>query len=195
MSQALNKIESDDENVEVPLLTSWQSMPLSLIAIAWNNNEFRKEFIKDPNVFLREIISDCPHNVSFCVLENTDTERHLILPHRDIRTFGWTEQKIKQQLLDEIGYDLNNLDYGLPNELIVRCFLDLDFKKELLISPFEVLKRESYHPDPTYTYYIHENTPFTSHILLPFNKWSGKQMTTEQLELQVTEELKAPALH
>lgn len=170
-------------------------MPLSLVAIAWNNNEFRKELIKDPNIFLREIISDCPQNISFCVLENTATERHLILPHRDSRTYGWNEEKVSRQLTDEIGYDLNNLDYGLPNDLVVKCFFDLEFRKKLIISPYKTLRSEGYHPETSYEYFIHENTPYTSHILLPYNKWNGKRLSTEQLELQIVEELKAPILH
>ena len=187
--------EIDDEVHEVALLTSWQSVPLPIIAIIWTNNEFRREFLEDPSPILRGLVAECPHNLSFCVLENTDQVRHLILPFRNESTFGWDKEKVREQLVGEMGYDLKNLDYGLPNDLIVESMFDMEFKRQLLVSPAETLKERGYQIDENIQYFVHENTELTSHVLLPYNKWSGMGLSLEQLQYRVVEELKTPQLH
>lgn len=188
-------IELEEDKKDASIITSWQSVPLPVVAAIWTNTEFRKEFLEDPDPILKGILNDCPYNMSFCVLENTEDARHLIIPHRDIRTYGWEQQKFADCLKDEVGYDLKNIDYGLPNDLIIKCAFDFSFKVALMRNPKHVLQEQGYSIDPHKEYYIHENTDLTSHILLPYNKWRGQGLSAEQLQYHVVNELAPPELH
>ncbi|WP_428262684.1 NHLP leader peptide family RiPP precursor [Haliangium sp.] len=67
-------IQMTDE--EVKNLHAWKS----IVAKAWTDDAFRKALMSDPNQVLTDNGFVIPAGVSFSVVEDTDTARHLILP-------------------------------------------------------------------------------------------------------------------
>lgn len=67
-------IQMTDE--EVQNLHAWKA----IVAKAWTDDDFRKALIADPNKVLAENGFKVPAGVTFNIVEDTQTERNLILP-------------------------------------------------------------------------------------------------------------------
>ncbi|MEM7617686.1 MAG: hypothetical protein AAF195_04835, partial [Pseudomonadota bacterium] len=171
----------------------WQTISVSIISVAWSNNYFKSELLKNTNKLLHELINGCPPDIKFCGLENSQSVNHLILPYRDFKTFGWSKEKFSNFFHENEASDTLDLNYGLPKKLIVDCFYDLSLKEELLRNPKKLLKSLCYDVDDNVTYYTHENTELISHIILPYNKWHGKGLSSERLEQLLLDDLKKPS--
>lgn len=52
-----------------------------LIAHAWSDPEFRRRLIAEPHVVLREHGIQTRDDVTYKVIEDTATVRHLVIPH------------------------------------------------------------------------------------------------------------------
>lgn len=178
---------------KLAVFTEWQAMPVTFIALAWMDEGFKQEFLSSPTPVLREVFSGCPANISFCVLENTDSLRHLILPYRQPETYTWTEEQVREQLLKEVGSGCG-LEYGLPVDVMVKAFFDAKFRRSLQIDPKTILACLGYDTGD-YKYFLHENTPNTSHLILPENKWKALDLSYEQLENMLIQDLRSTTLH
>lgn len=66
---------SDDE---VHNLHVWKS----IVTRAWTDDQFRQSLLADPAKVLAESGFKVPSGVDFKVVEDSDTQRHLILPPR-----------------------------------------------------------------------------------------------------------------
>ena len=188
------ELEVDIEK-ETSVINSWQSIPLPIVAVTWNSKEFRQEFIKDPRFILKELTPDFPNDLFFCVLENTKDVINLVIPYRNPDTYGWDKNKLKNRIESEISYDVSTLEYGMPKDIILQAMIDMDFRNKLISNPKAILKEEGYIVNDDIQYFVHENTPYTSHLLIPYNKWNEYNLTTEQLEINLAEDLKKTILH
>lgn len=178
---------------ELPIFTAWQSMPVSFIALAWCDNEFKHQFLHTPTNFLHRVMEGCPSDVVFCALENTKELRHLVLPYRHPDTFDWSRAQVEAQLRKELLYH-SNLCYGLPIHIIAEAYFDPHFKRRLIVSPVVVLNEKGYDVG-NYNYFVHENTAQTSHLVLPENIWDSLDLSYDQLEGRLLDELEQKVVH
>lgn len=178
---------------EIPVFTAWQAMPITFIALAWVDTEFKEQLLIAPNSFIRRVMDDCPNNLAFCALENTESLRHLVIPYRHPSTFHWTRDEVEKQLRKEILSN-NNLAYGLPVHVISEAFFDPNFKYALTVEPRETLMARGIDVEE-YDYFVHENTEHTSHLIIPENSWGDQELDYDQLEERLSQELQYRMMH
>ncbi|MCD6035748.1 MAG: Nitrile hydratase, alpha chain [Rickettsiales bacterium] len=182
--------DSEDLN---RIFTDWQFIPLPLVLLAWTDEDFRDDLLSDPTSTLQELLLDCPLHKVFCVLENDEHTRHLILPYRHPSTFSWSKQQVETQLRSEM-HNTNNLDYGIPIPVIAHALTNPLYKKTLMVNPRQTLADEKYNLG-SYDYFVHENTERTVHLMLPENKWSDTRLSARELEQRLLDDLKPKCLH
>jgi hypothetical protein len=177
----------------IKVLNPWQNLPLSLVILSWANESFKQEFLERPTRMLRNMLAECPRDRTFCVLENTTYERHLVLPTRNPATYSWTREQIEMQLHTEM-IEPPSLDYGLPIRVIVHAFCNPIFRRQLMVSPKEVLSAMGYEVEE-YDYFLHENTEHTIHLAIPYNKWEDEAVSDEDLQSLLLQDLMPAVVH
>lgn len=148
--------------------SEWQRMPMTFVALSWADESFKQEFLQTPTSFMQRALEECPPHVVYCVLENTGSMRHLVLPYRDPETFGWDSVRLTAQLQEETMYN-DDLSRGLPVRVMVEAFLSSEVMRRLLVDPRGLLVDMGYDVGD-YTYFVHQNTPATCHLVLPLQQ-------------------------
>lgn len=173
---------------EFEVLSLWRSVPLPMVALAWSDEGFKDQLLRYPSALLKKFISDCPEDMDFCVMENTQEIKNLVIPYRHPDSFHLSEQQIIDSLSSSVSNIEHSLEYGLPISVIVRVFSDYDFRRSLILSPVSSLGSMGYKVDAKQCF-VHENTEFISHLILPYNKWHDLEYPAEQLEKLIIDDI------
>lgn len=175
---------------EFEILSLWRSVPLPMVALAWSDEGFKDQLLRYPSALLKKFISDCPEDMDFCVMENTKNIKNFVIPYRHPDSFHLSEQQIIDSLNSSVSNIEYSLEYGLPVSVIVRVFSDYDFRQNLILNPVSSLESMGYTVDAEQSF-VHENTDYISHMILPYNKWHELEYPVEQLEKLIIDDISA----
>lgn len=180
--------------MSLPVFLQWTVMPAEIVARAWTDSHFKRELLLWPTQTLQEVGAAVPEAITFCVIENSSEECHLVLPYRHPKTYGWSREKITDILLEETGCD-DSLEYWLPVDIMVEAFFNPAFKKSLYADLNTILRDRGYNAiDCKYT--LVENTEHSYNLVLPVNKWQNFSLEADDLEILLIEDfLKKHMVH
>ena len=162
-----------------PFLMDWTIMPITVTAKAWVDSAFKSALLSSPDVTLQQMSRRWPHTIAFTLHEDTSTTRNLPLPVYKTSLQGLSDADLLSLAQDETGGD-ETLEYFLPARVIVKAFVDPQFKSDLLTDANLALNGMGY--DTGYaTYTVHENTASSHHLALQVNPLSQQDLSFEDL--------------
>lgn len=158
----------EQQGVHSSPYVSWDMLPPELIAMAWEDPAFKAELLQYPTAMMEHFFPErVDPNVTYCIVENTDSLRCFVLPYRKPETFGWDREKVRSFFTEAIGND-HRLSVYLPVAVLVEAWFNPDFKEKLLINANNVLASMGYQ-DSEMQYMVLENSENTAHLVFPFN--------------------------
>ena len=178
--------------METPIFMGWTIIPADVVARAWTDLRFKRDFLRWPTQTLTENGIPIPTEIQFCVMENMPDTRYLVLPYRSPHTYRWNPEKVEKVLRKETGND-NSLEFWLPVGVMMEAYYNPEFRKRLLIDTTSVLNEMGY-DTAGHKYITVENTPDTFHLVLPVNKWNSFSLSPEELEDLLVQEFSAEML-
>jgi len=142
-----------------------------IVQKAAKDASFRKEFASNPKAVFQKEGVDFKGNYEVKVLENTRNTYHLVVP----------EEKLSPE------HQQNQISGGASMEQVARFIItqiqeNSAEKSQLLSNPAQVLRSKGVDVPQSVTVKVHQNTPETKYIVVPYH--AGENDELSELELQ-----------
>ena len=142
-----------------------------IVQKAAKDESFRKKFVSNPKSVLKEQGVEIKGNYEVKVLENNRKTFHLVVP----------EEKLSPE------HCQNQISSGASMEKVARYIITQiqengSEKSKLLSNPAQVLRSKGIEVPESVTIKVHQNTPDTKYIVVPYH--AGENEELSELELQ-----------
>lgn len=153
--------------VKTPRIMDWTILPYDATAKAWTDVQFKLQLLSNPTKVLRGMKASCPMGLEFRIWENSEDTTYLPLPSRKVDLEGFTEEKLRSLIYEEVGAD-QSLGLTLPAEIVFRSYIDDVFREALITHPNSILELYGYPPNGLKIIVV-ENTTTIHNLVLPYN--------------------------
>ena len=140
----------------IPTIYDWTILPRTIAARAWTDATFKAALLANPNMILSKNINRWPSGISFTILEDQESTRHLILPHKKAQFASWTREQLMDTAMYESEADMSLCDV-IPAVVLIEAWFNPTFKSSLLSNANSALSSLGINTGG-YTYQVTEKT-------------------------------------